>query len=138
MELHEKLQKLMTARPELSYRVLGAMIGSNHGVIERLVNGKTKRPSFRLMADIARVLGVPLDYLADDAQVSPPAPMSPRRVHIEEMIYKLGEEEALDRLGMVSPGRTEAFIPRHRTLGPDGLPTDSPVTPERAPKKTPR
>lgn len=90
----DKLSRLMTNQSEMSRRT-----GIAQSALSEASSGKR-----RLYVDqaflIARVLGVPLDFLADDAQDEPPAELSADEWAVLDLYRAIGlnRQEALRRL----------------------------------------
>jgi transcriptional regulator with XRE-family HTH domain len=89
MEFHEKLQKLLDDR-NLSQEITGKMVGYSQGLVSRWCRGKNTPDIFQ-GRDLARLLGVSLDYLVDDSLDDPPEPeFTHDERHIIEVIRAMG------------------------------------------------
>lgn len=77
MTLGEKLHKLCNEKGWTQSRLLKAVPGASKSSMSNWFSGK-HRPDLESAMAIARILGVPLDYLADDDQDDPPAPALPK------------------------------------------------------------
>lgn len=104
---HEKLKRLIAASdPPRRQAEVARRIGSNPAQVSRWVNGAAV-PDLNELRALADLFKVPVIYLVDDA-MEEPAPASARRELIAELIAKLGEEAALDRLSLVPATAPEA------------------------------
>lgn len=105
----EKLQ-LLFERAGWSDREVSRRVGGvSPTTVGRWKTGQTE-PRLSEAARLARVLGVPLSWLADDTQDEPPRPADlPGRevIVIEELVRRLGYEEAMRRLLYEPPERVE-------------------------------
>lgn len=97
----DKLSALLAAHG-WSYQDAADVAGTSKGTVERWLN-KGKLPRLDQARALALRLGVTTDYLADDAQDSPPV-VTDRGRQIAEIVGKLGEEQALDRLRLIPHG----------------------------------
>lgn len=75
MEFHRKLEREL-ARRDWSQAKLAAMIDVAPSAVSGMIAG-TRRPYMDQALAIARALGVPLDYLADDSIAGPPPAPDP-------------------------------------------------------------
>lgn len=99
MRFQEKLQKLMKVG-KFNASTLGREAKVSHTAVNNWLAGTD--PSLTKAARAARVLGVSLDYLVDDAQEYPPPP--PELSGEEKMLL------AYMRLKKVSPERAQEAI----------------------------
>ncbi len=81
MTIGEKLHRLR-ARAGDSYAKVGRVVSRSTNAIRDVEAGRTAQPSIQFAAGIARHYGVPLDWLADDAQGWPP-PLSEKDKAVE-------------------------------------------------------
>jgi transcriptional regulator with XRE-family HTH domain len=109
----DKLQKLCALRG-LDQSALAQRVNLSKSSISRILSG-TQEPKLRLAFNLAKALGVTLDYLVDD---SPEAAASDQLVMVTEdemtilkMVRRLGVEVAIDRLLNV-PSGTPGAAPR--------------------------
>jgi transcriptional regulator with XRE-family HTH domain len=102
MELRKKLQKLIPNQSEFSRQT-----GIPQTTISEWRSGK-REPTLKNASHLARALGVPLDYLADDGLDEPPPPPRPETSEEERVILRflratgLDTDEALRRLSAPS------------------------------------
>lgn len=94
---HAKLKRLIDERFP-SQAKFAEKAGTNPAQVSRWCNAELEPNVFAALR-MARALGVPLGYLADDAMEQPAPPTEARR-SIERLIAQVGEEEALARLEM--------------------------------------
>jgi transcriptional regulator with XRE-family HTH domain len=107
--------KLRRARGTRSYAEIGRQLGCAPETVRKWEAGQTS-PLFEAGNKLARLLGVPADWLADDAQDWPP-PVSQREQAVELV------ERALSSAGLagqLSPQERE-LLASIRKLGPQGL-----------------
>jgi transcriptional regulator with XRE-family HTH domain len=107
MGYSEKLQKLCALR-SLDQSTLATRVGLSKSSISRIISG-VQEPKLRLAHDLAKALGVTLDYLVEDA-----AEVGQHLVTVTEeelivlkIVRRLGANEAIDRLlnvALVSQG----------------------------------
>lgn len=104
-----KLNHLMTARG-LTQSELRVAIGNtvSHGTMSNWCSGRSL-PRLDEALKVAQVLGVTVDFLADDSQEKPAAPplaqVDEKDVELLRIAKLLGHERALGRmLGMPVPG----------------------------------
>lgn len=111
---HAKLKRLIDERFP-SQAKFAEKAGTNPAQVSRWCNAELEPNVFAALR-MARALGVPLGYLADDA-MEQPAPPSEARRSIERLIAQVGEEEALARLEMsylrmyAAPDRAHLELP---------------------------
>ena len=70
MKTHEKLEKLLKEKGRGSQARLAEYVGENKGFVNRWVKGKQTIPKSKLH-QVAKFLGVSVDYLLDDSQEIP-------------------------------------------------------------------
>jgi transcriptional regulator with XRE-family HTH domain len=92
------------------------MVGLSKSTISRILSG-LQEPKLSLANDLAKALGVPLDYLLDDSlEIGPTqhvAIMTAEELMILKIVRRLGSDVALDRLLAVgSPGHWGAVEAR--------------------------
>ncbi len=96
----EKLQRLCALKG-IDQAALAERLGLSKSSISRILGG-VQEPKVRLAYELARALGVTLDYLMDDAAHEPPgthwAPVSIDEAAILAIVRRLGYEAAMDRL----------------------------------------
>jgi len=96
----EKLQKLCAMRG-LDQTALANQFGISKSSISRILSG-SQEPKLRLAYDLARALGVTLDYLVDDSPEVGPSEqfvmVSEDEVTILKIVRLLGTEAAYNRL----------------------------------------
>lgn len=115
MIFHEKLQRLMDARG-LTYREVADATGMGTTTVWRWLNqkGKPLRPRLDEAVLLADLLGVGVDYLADDTLDAPASGLSDREQTLLSMVRALveerGEDEVIRRL-MRDGGATPAAKP---------------------------
>jgi transcriptional regulator with XRE-family HTH domain len=116
----DKLQKLCALRG-LDQSALASKVGLSKSSISRILNG-AQEPKLRLAYDLAKALGVTLDYLVDDSPEIGPSDQLVMVTEDELMIIKLvrllGPTIAYQRLLNV-PGTPEA-PPKATPLPPVG------------------
>ena len=104
MGYSEKLQKLCVLR-NLDQATLASKVGLSKSSISRILSG-VQEPKLRLAYDLARALGVTLDYLVEDSPEIGPTQHLVTITEEELMILKiarrLGSNVAIDRLLNVS------------------------------------
>lgn len=123
MELAKKLNKLLSHR-RMSKRELARAAKVAPGTVQNACNGKDMWLSNAIR--VARVLGVPLDYLADEAQDDPPAPaISADQSQMLEVLESIGITSPIDLMKYVAgrslpqPGDVRPVPPPSReTLRP--------------------
>jgi transcriptional regulator with XRE-family HTH domain len=125
----DKLQKLCALRG-LDQSALAQRVNLSKSSISRILSG-TQEPKLRLAFNLAKALGVTLDYLVDD---SPEVGTSDQLVMVNEdemtvlkMVRRLGVEVAIDRLLNV-PSQTPGATPR----GEPNPPTSAPAQGSRS------
>jgi transcriptional regulator with XRE-family HTH domain len=139
MDLAKKLTRLFEAR-NLSYQDVAKHCGTNKTTVNNWVNHGLS-PKLSQARALATLLGVPLDHLADDAQDEPAPGPSERRIDIEKVIARIGEDEAYNRLIVVRRGKRERQpMVRDPLPGAAGPAPGSPGTegPARPPAATPQ
>src|SRR5438309_12094791 len=96
----EKLQQLCALRG-LEQSVLAERVGLSKSSISRILSG-AQEPKLRLAFDLAKALGVTLDYLVDDTLDLRPTDrlvmISEDELTVIKIIRRLGVELAIDRL----------------------------------------
>jgi transcriptional regulator with XRE-family HTH domain len=106
MGYSEKLQKLCAMR-NLDQSTLATKVGLSKSSISRILSG-VQEPKLRLAYDLARALGVTLDYLVDDSPEMGPAQhllmVTDEEMMILKIVRRLGANVAIDRLLNVPPG----------------------------------
>lgn len=115
MEFAKKLNKLMAER-DVTYEEVAKHVGVGTTTVFRWLNqkGKPLRPRLNEAARLAEMLGVGVDYLADDALDAPPSPppgLSPQEELLLDLIRNMGVAEASHRLSLVREGSSR-FTPR--------------------------
>ena len=102
----EKLQKLCVLRG-LDQSALAERVGLSKSSMSRILSG-TQEPKLRLAYDLARALGVTLDYLVDDTlEVDAEGQwvvVSEDEMTVLKLVRRLGADTALDRLLGVGNG----------------------------------
>ncbi|MGE3821176.1 MAG: helix-turn-helix domain-containing protein [Isosphaeraceae bacterium] len=122
----EKLQRLCALRG-LDQSQLAAKVGLSKSSISRILSG-SQEPKLRLAYDLAKALGVTLDYLVDDSpEVSPTDQLvmiTEEEMTILRIVRHLGTRDAIDRLlkvgssavaGVESTSHAPEVPPRRRT-----------------------
>lgn len=99
MEFPKKLAMLME-RSRLSQQALANRVGLQQSRISKWTTGKGE-PSLKQAVELARVLDVPLEYLADDAIDEPPPAPSKAQMIVMQLIEDMGYDEARRRLAQV-------------------------------------
>jgi len=106
MGYSENLQKLCAMR-SMDQTALASRVGLSKSSISRILNG-VQEPKLRLAHELARALGVTLDYLVEDSPEVGPAQHLVMATEEEMMILKivrrLGSNVAIDRLLNVGTG----------------------------------
>src|SRR4051794_18524577 len=102
----EKLQRLCALRG-LDQSTLAERVGLSRSSMSRILSG-AQEPKLRLAYDLARALGVTLDFLVDESQELGPSGhlmvVSEDELTIIKMVRRLGAEAAIDRLlGLAAP-----------------------------------
>ena len=96
----DKLQKLCALRG-LDQSALAQKVNLSKSSISRILSG-AQEPKLRLAFDLAKALGVTLDYLVDDSPEVGPSDqlimLSEDEVAILKIVRRLGRNEAFDRL----------------------------------------
>jgi transcriptional regulator with XRE-family HTH domain len=104
----EKLQQLC-AMKSLDQSTLASKVGLSKSSISRIVSG-VQEPKLRLAYDLARALGVTLDYLVQDSPELGPTQhlvmVSDEELMILKIVRRLGPNAAIDRLLNVAAGAT--------------------------------
>ena len=102
----EKLQKLCALRG-LDQSTLAGKVGLSKSSISRILSG-VQEPKLRLAYDLARALGVTLDYLVDDSPELGPTEhlvmVTDEEMMILKIVRRLGGDVAIDRLLNVASG----------------------------------
>jgi transcriptional regulator with XRE-family HTH domain len=106
MGYSEKLQKLCALR-SLDQSALASKVGLSKSSISRILSG-VQEPKLRLAYDLAKALGVTLDYLVEDSPELGPTQhlvmVTEEEMMILKMVRRLGTNVAIDRLLNVGPG----------------------------------
>jgi transcriptional regulator with XRE-family HTH domain len=114
MGYSEKLQKLCALR-NLDQSTLASKVGLSKSSISRILSG-VQEPKLRLAYDLAKALGVTLDYLVEDAPELGPTQhlvmVSEEEMMILKIVRRLGSNLAIDRLLNAPPGPP---LPAHMT-----------------------
>lgn len=105
----EKLQKLCQLRG-IDQSSLAARLGLSRSSMSRILSG-AQEPKLRLAHELARALGVTLDFLVDDEQGLGPGDqfvmVNSDEQTILKLVRRLGYETSIDRLLGVAPGAGE-------------------------------
>jgi transcriptional regulator with XRE-family HTH domain len=105
MGYSEKLQKLCALR-NLDQSTLATMVGLSKSSISRILSG-VQEPKLRLAYDLAKALGVTLDYLVEDSSELGPTQhlvmVTEEEMMILKIVRRLGSNVAIDRLLNVAP-----------------------------------
>jgi transcriptional regulator with XRE-family HTH domain len=110
MGYSEKLQKLCALR-SLDQSTLAMRVGLSKSSISRIISG-VQEPKLRLAHDLAKALGVTLDYLVEDAtEVGQHlVTVTEEELVVLKIVRRLGANEAIDRLLNVAPGSQGAEV----------------------------
>ena len=96
----DKLQRLCALRG-LDQSALANKVGLSKSSISRILSG-AQEPKLRLAYDLAKALGVTLDYLVDDSPEIGPTDqlvmVSEDELTILKIVRRLGNNVAIDRL----------------------------------------
>ena len=96
----DKLNRLCALRG-LDQAALAGQFGLSKSSISRILSG-AQEPKLRLAYDLARSLGVTLDYLVDDSMEVDPGEqlvkVSEDEMTILKIVRRIGTDEAIDRL----------------------------------------
>jgi transcriptional regulator with XRE-family HTH domain len=96
----DKLQKLCALKG-LDQAALASKVNLSKSSISRILCG-TQEPKLRLAYEIAKVLGVTLDYLADDSPEVDPSDqfvmVTGEELALLNIVRRLGTDVAFDRL----------------------------------------
>src|SRR3954452_21988359 len=116
----DKLQKLCALRG-MDQSTLASKVGLSKSSISRILSG-VQEPKLRLAYDLAKALGVTLDYLVEDSPELGPTQhlvmVTEEEMMILKMVRRLGTNVAIDRLLNVGPGApTPAAAPVTETRG---------------------
>jgi transcriptional regulator with XRE-family HTH domain len=113
----EKLQKLCALRG-LDQSALASKVGLSKSSISRILSG-AQEPKLRLAYDLAKALGVTLDYLVDD---SPELGTNQHMTMITEdelmilkIVRRLGSTVSMDRLLNVPSNSLRIEAPDHHS-----------------------
>src|SRR3954466_9392523 len=102
----EKLQKLCALK-NLDQAALARKVGRSKLSIARILSG-AQEPKLRLAYDLAKALGVTLDYLVEDSPELGPAQhlvmVTDEEMMILKIVRRLGSSVAIDRLLNVAAG----------------------------------
>jgi transcriptional regulator with XRE-family HTH domain len=105
MGYSEKLQKLCVLRG-LDQATLAGQLGLSKSSISRILSG-VQEPKLLLAHDLAKALGVTLDYLVEESPEVDPTQhlvmLSEEEVVILKIVRRLGPSGAIDRLLNVAP-----------------------------------
>lgn len=100
MGYKDKLQRLCALRG-MDQSALASQVGLSKSSISRILNG-AQEPKLRLAYDLAKALGVTLDYLVDDSPEAGPGDqlvmVSEDELTILKIVRRLGSDVSLDRL----------------------------------------
>ena len=107
MGYSEKLQKLCVLRG-IDQSALATKVGLSKSSISRILSG-SQEPKLRLAYELARALGVTLDYLVEDD----PGPevanqmvmVSDDEMTVLKIVRRLGADSSIDRLLGIEPAR---------------------------------
>jgi transcriptional regulator with XRE-family HTH domain len=106
MGYSEKLQKLCALRG-IDQSSLASKVGLSKSSISRILSG-IQEPKLRLAYDLAKALGVTLDYLVEDTPDLGPAQhlvmITEEEMMILKIVRRLGPNVAIDRLLNLAPG----------------------------------
>ncbi len=106
----EKLQKLCVLRG-MDQTALAERVGLSKSSMSRILSG-TQEPKLRLAYDMARALGVTLDYLVDDSLEVDAAGqwvvVTEDELTVLKLVRRLGTDTAIDRLLGVGDGEGAA------------------------------
>lgn len=108
MKLEEKIYKQMLLRG-LNQQRLAQMSGVSDSEVSRLLNGQSRRPGLHSLHRISKVLGVSLEFLADDALEADPKGAA------ESLSRE--EREILDRARSLGPRGALQVLDTARVLG---------------------
>lgn len=106
MTLAEKLEKLIAERG-WKQADLARAIDMGRSTVGNWFNSPSK-PDLDSALKLARVLAVPLDYLADDAQDDPPPGPDPALERLLWLVSTIGVEESIRRLTQAPESRPPA------------------------------
>jgi transcriptional regulator with XRE-family HTH domain len=119
MGYSENLQKLCVLR-NMDQSALASKVGLSKSSISRILNG-VQEPKLRLANDLAKALGVTLDYLVEESPELGPTQHLVMVTDEEMMILKiarrLGSNVAIDRLLNLAPGVQSAEVRGASTVG---------------------
>jgi len=114
----EKLQQLCALRG-LDQSALASKVGLSKSSMSRILSG-AQEPKLRLAYDLAKALGVTLDYLVDDSpDIDPSAQLvvvTEDEMTILKIVRRLSSNVSIDRL-LVVPTPPPSADPRR---GPEG------------------
>jgi transcriptional regulator with XRE-family HTH domain len=109
----EKLQRLCALRGLDQYALAGKVRLSKSS-ISRILSGK-QEPKLTLAYELAKALGVTLDYLVDDSPEIGPTDqlvmVTEDELTILKIVRRLGTEASLDRLVKVAPPAEKPALP---------------------------
>lgn len=116
MEFRDKLRNLIASR-RTSQSQLGRETGLGQPAIAAMLRNE-RRPYMDQALLIARALGVPLDYLADDTIDEVPRPLTEQETLILELIRRLGIDvvDVLEELFTKHPAFGLKADPNHPAL----------------------
>jgi transcriptional regulator with XRE-family HTH domain len=102
----EKMQKLCALR-SMDQSALASKVGLSKSSISRILSG-VQEPKLGLAYDLARALGVTLDYLVEDSPELGPTEhlvmVSEEEMMILKIVRRLGSNVAIDRLLNLTAG----------------------------------
>ena len=114
----EKLQQLCALRG-LDQSALAVKVGLSKSSMSRILSG-VQEPKLRLAYDLAKALGVTLDYLVDDSpEVDPSAQLvmvTEAELTILKIVRRLSSNVSIDRL-LAVPAPQSAAEPRRAPEG---------------------
>lgn len=123
----DKLQKLCALRG-LDQTALAGQVGLSKSSISRIMSG-AQEPKLRLAFDLAKALGVTLDYLVDQSPEVGPADqlvmVSEDELTILKIVRRLGADISIDRLLNV-PAPTPSETSDGRAPLPQAQPSSRP------------
>lgn len=122
MGYSEKLQRLCALRG-LDQATLADQVGLSRSTISRIISG-IQEPKLKLAHDLAKALGVTLDYLVEETLEIGPGEQLVALTEEERMILKivrrLGSNVAIDRLLNVPPAASAPELRAAALLGGRG------------------
>jgi transcriptional regulator with XRE-family HTH domain len=119
MGYSENLQKLCVLR-NMDQSALASKVGLSKSSISRILNG-VQEPKLRLANDLAKALGVTLDYLVEESPELGPTQhlvmVTDEELMILKIARRLGSGVAIDRLLNLAPGAQTAEARGAATMG---------------------